>query len=126
VKVAHQPLHSSIRVNWEFSSNCEKTVQAVWLAYNKLIPEEKDHFHKDLGKFEVSSPVRNSLVEGIFPTLMYYCDCLVMPLRSNEHKNGKGMYYAVNVYMDLRVNIFHICQKTNINKWFNNNHIAIW
>ena len=22
VKVAHQPLHSSIRVNWEFSSNC--------------------------------------------------------------------------------------------------------
>ena len=66
----------------------------MWLAYNKLIPEEKDHFHKDLGKFEVSSPVRNSLVEGIFPTLMYYCDCLVMPLRSNEHKNGKGMYYA--------------------------------
>ena len=23
VKVAHQPLHSSIRVNWEFSSNCD-------------------------------------------------------------------------------------------------------
>ena len=22
MKVAHQPLHSSIRVNWEFSSNC--------------------------------------------------------------------------------------------------------
>ena len=22
VKVAHQPLHSSIRVKWEFSSNC--------------------------------------------------------------------------------------------------------
>ena len=22
VKVAHQPLHSSIRLNWEFSSNC--------------------------------------------------------------------------------------------------------
>ena len=23
VKVAHQPLHSSIRVNWEFYSNCD-------------------------------------------------------------------------------------------------------
>ena len=28
---------------------------------------------------------------------MYYCDCLVMPLRSNEHKNGKGMYYIMSV-----------------------------
>ena len=26
VKVAHQPLHSSIRVNWEFSSNCDKNI----------------------------------------------------------------------------------------------------
>ena len=25
MKVAHQPLHSSIRVNWEFSSNCGST-----------------------------------------------------------------------------------------------------
>jgi hypothetical protein len=29
VKVAHQPLHSSIRVNREFSSNCEFLLKAL-------------------------------------------------------------------------------------------------
>ena len=27
VKVAHKPLHSSIRINWEFSNNCAKTLE---------------------------------------------------------------------------------------------------
>ena len=33
MKVAHQPLHSSFRVNWEFSSNCVKCISFV---FNKL------------------------------------------------------------------------------------------
>jgi hypothetical protein len=33
VKVAHQPLHSSIRVDWEFSSNCAKNPLIVSLLY---------------------------------------------------------------------------------------------
>ena len=31
VKVAHQPLHSSIRVNWEFSSNCGIAMASLFL-----------------------------------------------------------------------------------------------
>ena len=35
VKVAHQPLHSSIRVNWEFSSNCAYIMRKVW--YHQIL-----------------------------------------------------------------------------------------
>merc|ERR1712037_776486 len=61
---------------------------------------------------------RNPLVEGIFPTLMYYCDCLVMPLRSNEHKNGKGCISKGELSGDLlysqpwpKVDSFKQCQE---------------
>ena len=34
MKVAHQPLHSSIRVNWKFSSNCDLLPERTLLVQN--------------------------------------------------------------------------------------------
>ena len=57
-KVAHQPLHSSIRVNWEFSSNCVPDLDTNPSIVQDLV--DKILCHINLAVFDYSQIVARS------------------------------------------------------------------
>ena len=50
LKVAHQPLHSSIRINWEFSSNCGRCIDYQYPCKYKILTQvlRKYYVHAEL------------------------------------------------------------------------------